>query len=101
LNLQGGSAKYADPQTAWFYANAIGLILIQSVELEIDGVTIEKVDGDFSTVYSQLFPEFNTQFGVAEHVGLRWLVATGSEYRVLGMMQELFSPHSTFSSTGA
>jgi hypothetical protein len=70
LNLQGGSAQYADPQTAWFYANAIGLILIQSVELEIDGVTIEKVDGDFSTVYSQLFPEFNTQFGVAEHVGL-------------------------------
>jgi hypothetical protein len=79
LLLQGSLSKYSDPSTAWFYANAIGLILIQSVELEIDGVTIEKVDGDFSVVFSQLFSEFNTQYGVAENTGfvsmdrlLRW-----------------------------
>ena len=70
LLLQGELTRYSDPKTAWFYANAIGLILIQSVELEIDGVTIEKVDGDFSTVFSRLFPDLNTQFGVAaDHLG--------------------------------
>jgi hypothetical protein len=70
LLLQGELTRYSDPQKAWFYANAIGIILIQSVELEIDGVTIEKVDGDFSTVFTRLFSDFNTQFGVvADHLG--------------------------------
>jgi hypothetical protein len=70
LLLQGELTRYSDPKKAWFYANAIGLILIQSVELEIDGVTIEKVDGDFSTVFTRLFPDLNTQFGLAaDHLG--------------------------------
>ena len=69
LLLQGSLSKYDDPSKAWFYANAIGCILIESVELEIDGVTIEKVDGDFSAVYSRLFSDFNTQYGVAENTG--------------------------------
>jgi hypothetical protein len=71
LRLQDGTLAYTDPTQAWFYANALGQILIQKVELEIDGVTIEETDGDFSSVFSALFPDLNTQFGLAtDHLGV-------------------------------
>lgn len=71
LNLQGERYQYVDPKNAWYYANAIGQSIIQQVELEVDGVTIEQTDGDFTTVFSSLYPELNTQFGVgADHMGI-------------------------------
>jgi hypothetical protein len=71
LNLQGQRYEYVNPQTAWYYANAIGQSMIQLVELEIDGVIIEKVDGDLTAVFASLYPELNTQFGVgADHMGI-------------------------------
>jgi len=71
LRIQNGSMTYQNPSEAWFYANALGQNLIQKVELEIDGVTIEEVDGDFSAVFSALFPDMNTQFGIAsDHHGV-------------------------------
>lgn len=71
LKLQDRTFSYTDPSGAWFYANALGQILLQKVELEIDGVTIEQVDGDFSSVFSAAFPDLNTQFGIGtDHFGV-------------------------------
>jgi hypothetical protein len=59
-----------DRPTAWEYANSLGTSIIQQAELEIDGKTIETIDGDFIHVFSCLFPEFNTQVGIAyDHLG--------------------------------
>jgi hypothetical protein len=61
LEVQNQTYEYVDPQTVWFYCNSIGTALIQKAELEIGGVTIEEFDGDFSTVFSSLFPDLNSQ----------------------------------------
>ena len=65
LQLSSGQYEYVDPTTAWFYSNSIGTALIQKAELEIDGDTIEEIDGDFINVVSRLFPDLNTQIGMA------------------------------------
>jgi len=64
-NITSGAYTYDDPSHTWFFANSLGSALIEKAELEIDGVTIEEIDGDFSFVFSSLFSELNTQFGVA------------------------------------
>jgi hypothetical protein len=56
--------------TAWEYANSLGTAIIELAELEIDGKTIETIDGDFINTFAQLYSEFNTQFGVSyDHSG--------------------------------
>jgi hypothetical protein len=68
--LDGGLYTYTDIQTAWEYANSVGTSIIQSAELEIDGKTVETIDGDFINVFSLLYSDYNTQFGVAyDHLG--------------------------------
>lgn len=70
LNLQSQAYKYQTPQDAWYYANALGQIILEKVELEIDGTTIEQVDGDLATMFSVLYPDFNTQVGPGvDHLG--------------------------------
>jgi len=84
LQLQGEQYEYVNPQTAWYYANALGQILIQQVELEIDGVVIERVDGDLSAVFASLYPDLNTQFGPgADHMCVFSVdqLATWPQYR--------------------
>ena len=56
---------YDNPQDAFFFANSIGSILIQKAELEIEGITVESIDGDFIHVFSSLNTNLNTQFGIA------------------------------------
>lgn len=56
---------YTSPNDAFFFANSIGSILIEKAELEIEGVTIEEIDGDFINVFSSLNTELNTQFGLS------------------------------------
>jgi hypothetical protein len=65
LRLAAGVTTYADSQTAWEFANALGLIAIAKAELEIDGKTVETIDGDFAAVYSALWPDYNQQVGMA------------------------------------
>lgn len=65
LQLQCGSYTYVDPQTAWTYANALGLTILKEAELEIDGQTIETIDGDFINAFSLLFRDYNSQFGTS------------------------------------
>lgn len=85
LNLQSQKYQYQTPSEAWYYANAIGQIILQKVELEIDGTTIEMVDGDLATMFSVLYPDLNTQTGPgADHLGLASLqqILTWPQQRV-------------------
>jgi len=65
LQLAAGVVDYTDPQTAWEYANSLGSICIAKADLEIDGVTVESIDGDWIHVFSLLWSDYNTQVGVA------------------------------------
>ena len=68
--LAAGLLRYTDPSTAWEYANALGASCIESAELEIDGKTLETIDGDFIHMWSLISSEYNTQYGVAyDHIG--------------------------------
>ena len=70
LLLQAEKITYDNPATAWEYANSLGTAIIQQAELEIDGKTIETIDGDFINVFSILFADYNKQFGIAyDHYG--------------------------------
>jgi hypothetical protein len=85
LNLQSQKLEYQTPSEAWFYANAIGQILLQKVELEVDGSTLETVDGDLATAFSVLYPDLNTQVGPGvDHLGVVPLsqLLTWPQYRV-------------------
>ncbi len=74
LLLAAGRIRYAEPGTGWEYANSLGSAIIAQAELEIDGDTVETLDGDFINTFATLFPEFNSQFGVAaDHQGKRSL----------------------------
>ena len=69
LQLAAGTTAYTDPQTAWEYANSLGTALIAKAELEINGVTVETIDGDFANVFSLLWSDLNTQVGTADAFG--------------------------------
>lgn len=70
LLLASGNYTYVNPSTAWFYANSLGSAIIEKAELEIDGKTVEEIDGDFINVFSLLFPDLNSQIGVGtDHLG--------------------------------
>jgi hypothetical protein len=70
-DLEAGRITYTNPQRdAWEYANSLGSACIASAELEIDGKTVETLDGDFIYASTTLFSDYNTQFGVAyDHLG--------------------------------
>jgi hypothetical protein len=71
LNLQSQTYRYQTPSEAWYYANSLGQTILQKVELEIDGTTIEMVDGDLATAFSALYPDLNTQVGPGvDHLGV-------------------------------
>ena len=64
VNISTGAYIY-DSTSPFFFANSIGSILIEKAELEIDGVTIETIDGDFIFACGKLFTDLNQQFGLA------------------------------------
>lgn len=65
-DLAGGRLTYTNPvRDAWEYANSMGSACIASAELEIDGKTVEIIDGDFIHTFTSLFSDYNAQFGVA------------------------------------
>lgn len=70
LFIQSGRYVYKNPQDAWFYANSLGSAIIEKAELEVDGKTIEELDGDFINVFSTLCTDLNSQVGLAtDHLG--------------------------------
>ncbi len=60
-----GAYKFANDGTAWTWANAIGLVLVERAWLMIGDTTIETVDSEFAAIFSGLFPNINEQFGSA------------------------------------
>jgi hypothetical protein len=65
LNIASGKYTYDSPSSAFFFANSFGSCIIEKAELELEGVTVETIDGDFINVYSNLNTDLNTQFGLA------------------------------------
>ena len=64
VDIQAGKTAYKDPVDAWYYANSIGTSIIDWAEIQVEGVTIERVTGDFAYVFSTLFPDVNTQIAL-------------------------------------
>jgi hypothetical protein len=64
--LRDRSIQYADPANdAYVWAASLGTALIARAELEVGDQVLEQVDGDFANVVSRLFPDMNTQLGIA------------------------------------
>ncbi len=64
-NLKTGAYVYKDLSDAWFYANSMGTILVKEASLNLEDHTIEKVNGTFTNIFSALYPDLNTQFGIS------------------------------------
>ncbi len=62
--IQTGLYTYQTPSQAWFYANSLGTSLIARAEFLLEDQVLETVDGDFSNMFSLLYSDINTQFGV-------------------------------------
>ena len=65
LNVTTGAYTYTNVDTAFFFANSLGSSIIEKAELELEGITVETIDGDFIYTYSALNSDLNYQFGVA------------------------------------
>ena len=63
--FQTGQYVYQPGQTVWNYANSLGTVLIEKAELEVNGVTIESIDGDFINICSLLYASSQMQYGIA------------------------------------
>ena len=63
LRFASGRYTFTPNQNPFYYANSLGSVILQQAELEVDGTTIEIVDGDFLNVASLLFQDVNSQFG--------------------------------------
>ena len=63
--FQTGQYVYETGQTIWNYANSLGTVIVESAELEVNGVTLEKIDGDFINIYSRLHTSMQSQYGIA------------------------------------
>ena len=77
-SLRNGTIEYTNPATdAYVWANSLGTTLIERAELEIGDQIIETIDGDFANIFAELFPDINTQVGVATDALGRYPVTTG------------------------
>jgi hypothetical protein len=63
--LQNGKYTYAPGQNVWNYSNSLGTVIIEKAELEVNGVTIESIDGDFINVHGLLGRDIQTQYGIS------------------------------------
>jgi hypothetical protein len=76
--LRNGSLAFLDPSTAWTYVNSLGTSILEEATLEVDDQILEKITGDSVNVVSLLFPDLNTQTGLAENLGRTSLPAMKS-----------------------
>ena len=63
LRFQSGRYIYPPSSDPWLYAASLGSVILAQAELEIDGQTIETVDGDFLNTTALLFRDINNQYG--------------------------------------
>ena len=62
--FQTGQYVYQPGQTVWNYANSLGTVIIAKAELEVNGVTLESIDGDFINIYGSLHKSIQKQYGI-------------------------------------
>lgn len=62
--FQTGQYVYAPGQPVWNYANSLGTVIVEQAELEVNGIVIERIDGDFINVYGRLRSPIQSQYGV-------------------------------------
>lgn len=67
--LETGEYTYADISTAWTYVNSLGTAILEEATLEVDDQILERITGDSVDVISRLFPDLNTQIGLADSLG--------------------------------
>ena len=64
-SLRTGALRYDDTSPSYVWANSLGTALIARAEIEVGDQVLEVVDGDFANIFSELFPEMNTQLGLS------------------------------------
>jgi hypothetical protein len=64
LRLQSGQYTFPNTVPPWTYAKELGSAILEKAELEVNEQTLETIDGDFLHVYTHLFHDLNTQFGI-------------------------------------
>lgn len=74
----------------WTFANSLGSIVISYAEIKIDGVLIEHIDGEFITVFYDIYKNVNNVFGI--HSDLTGLGSNDELANNTGM----FSPSNPF-----
>jgi hypothetical protein len=70
-NIRNGNLTPIDPKNLWTYCNSLGTSVLDQATLEVDDQVLEKITGDSIHVSSVLFPDLNTQYGVADTIGLK------------------------------
>lgn len=94
LELEDGTIEILDSSNnlfaPWTLANSLGSVIIDYAELEIDGVLIERIDGQFITVFYSAFKNVNSSFGL--HSDLLCLGSSEEMANNTGM----FSPNRPF-----
>ena len=48
----------------WNYANSLGTVIVEQAELEVNGIIVERIDGDFINIYGRLQNGVQSQYGV-------------------------------------
>lgn len=71
--LRNGSLGFVNPGEAWTYINSMGTAILEEATLEMDDQILERITGDSVNVVSRLFPDLNTQIGLADAEGYKTL----------------------------
>jgi hypothetical protein len=65
-DLSNNTLIYQNPTAdAWTYANAIGRVLVESAEIQVDDTVLETVDTVAADIILKLYPDLNNIFGYA------------------------------------
>jgi hypothetical protein len=70
-NLRSGRFIPYGSEDFWTYCNSIGTAILQEATLEVDDQVLERITGDSIHVSSVLFSDLNTNYGVADSLGLK------------------------------
>ena len=70
-NLRQGIMVPKDPLSLWTYCNSIGTCILEEATFEVDDQVLERITGDSIHVSSLLFPDLNTQVGLADSLGFK------------------------------
>ena len=70
-DLRRNNISPVNPEKLWTYCNSLGTAVLEEATLEVDDQVLERVTGDSIHVSSMLFADLNTQFGLADTIGLK------------------------------